>query len=94
MGGFAIEMVYASAGRIKLMRSVLDGIWRPICSAIFAMVVVLSIKLDPSIVTVAIEVTLYAMVYLGVHVMLPGGLRFLRKATRVLRSLVDQQGSG
>ena len=94
VGGFAIEMVYASAGRIKLMRSVLDGIWRPIWSAIVAMVVVLSIKLDPSIVTVAIEATLYAMVYLGVHVMLPGGLRFLRKATRVLRSLVNQQGSG
>ena len=91
--GFVVEMVYAGAGRLKLMGSVLEGIWRPIVSAIVAAVILLSIKLDPSIVTVTIEATLYAMAYLGVHVMLPGGLRFLRKGARALRSVVNQKGT-
>ena len=90
---FIIEMFYAGVGRARLMWATIDGMWRPILSAAGAGVLVLSIELEPSVVGLAIESALYMITYVGIHILLPGGLTFLRKGVRLLVSAYGHQHS-
>ena len=82
------ELVYASRGRSQLLLEVLGSLWRTIVSAFLAAVVVFLIRLEISIWTLALEIGIYGLFYLGIHMILPGGLDFVKGGYRVVRSLI------